>query len=88
MKTFKQYLDEGSLDVQDLVTNEFHKMGVPHTVEHGGKHSHIVYNIGGQVHRFPFSHGKKGDGAIRQVIQTAARRHVRMAQAGIKPGQR
>lgn len=73
------FLDEGSLNVKDLLSGEANRMNLQHRHEVGGKHGHLVYSVNGREHRFPYSLGKKGDGAIRHVITTAFRRHVRQA---------
>jgi hypothetical protein len=61
-------------------------MGIKHKWEDGGKHAHAVYTINDKEHRFPISKAKRGDGALRQVMQSAIRRHVRAAQGGQKNG--
>lgn len=73
-------LVEGSLDPREHVSDEMRRMGIPHRFETGGKHNFLVYRLGDKEHRFPISHGHKRDGAIRHVIVTAVRRHVRAAR--------
>lgn len=79
MKTFKQFVTEGSLDVHNFVRGELSKMGYAKTrVEPRGSHDAIVYNLknGKGERSFFVSRGKKADGGIHHHIRRDLRQQV------------
>lgn len=82
MKSFKSFLEEGSLDAKDIVHSTFQQHGIKPRYEGGGKHNHAIYNMGGKEHKFSFRRGKMWDGPIRHQIARDVKKHIEAAKSG------